>query len=472
MPPLLDAVKFLLSKIPLALKTTFSHIFGWSPTSQKWDLRTALTVTVLRDILCNSPPSTITEQQQATMRDPGVKGNMWISRVTIPPENALRDVLFTAIRSLGTRTEEFSKPLSEPITAEWTGHRANASAKTSEPALSEAEKFRCLMGEVKSDVTVLYFHGGSYYLMDPCTHRETVAGYAKLTQGRALSVRYRLAPQDPFPAALLDALTVYLSLLYPPENAFHNPVPPSHIVLAGDSAGGNLATVLLQTILHLHRTAPPSTLPTVPFHGKHVPIPLPAGIALNSPSLDLTRSMHNTEIGTRYDYLPPPTQNPANSPPCTIWPADPSRADLFCEGNSLCHPLVSPLLADWTGAPPMYISCGQELVADECCFLAQSAARKGVMVVWEQYEAMPHCFAQILAGTRVSERVLEGFARFIRDVVRAPGSIKTHGEFVEAKTLRSLAVDVRNLIDLDLDEVRRKAYCTRDNIVREFKGRR
>ncbi|KAL2787237.1 lipase/esterase [Aspergillus keveii] len=437
MPLSLDAVKFLLSKIPLALKTTFSHMFGWSPTSQKWDLRTALTVTILRDMLCNSPPSTITEQQQTTMHDPGVKGNMWISRVTIPPENALRDVLFTAIRSLGTRTEKFSEPLSEPITAEWTGYRANASAKTSEPAISEAEKFRCLMGEVKSDVTVLYFHGGSYYLMDPCTHRETVAGYAKLTQGRALSVRYRLAPQDPFPAALLDALTVYLSLLYPPETAFHNPVLPSHVVLAGDSAGGNLATVLLQTILHLHRTASPGTLPTVPFYGKHVPIPLPAGIALNSPSLDLTRSMHHTEIG-----------------------------------NSLCHPLVSPVLADWSGAPPMFISCGQELVSDECCFLAQSAARKGVVVVWEQYEAMPHCFAQILAGTSVSGRVLEGFARFIWDAVRAPGSIETHGEFIEAKTLRSLAVDVRNLVDLDLDEVRRKAYSTRDDIVHEFEGRR
>ncbi|KAL3459990.1 alpha/beta hydrolase fold-domain-containing protein [Aspergillus heterothallicus] len=399
MPLLLDAVEFLLSK--------------------KWDLRTALTVTILRDILCNSAPSTITEQQQATMHG--------------PRQNTLRDVLFTAIRSLRTRTENFSKPVSEPITAEWTGYRANALAKTSEPAIPEAERFRCLMAEVKSEVAVLYFHGGSYYLMDPCTHRETVVGYANLTQGRVLSVRYHLAPQHPFPAALLDALTVYLSLLYPPENAFHSAVPPSHIVLAGDSAGGNLATALLQTVFHLHRAASTSTLPTVLFHGKHVPIPLPAGIALNSPSLNLTRSMHDTEIGTRYDYLPPPSLNPANSPPCTIWPADPPRADL--------------------GAPPMFISCGQELVADECCFLAQSAARQGVVVVWERYEAMPHCFAQILAGTRVSGRALQGFTRFIRDVVMASGSIKTHGGFVEAKTLRSLAVDVEDLVDLDLDEV-------------------
>ncbi|KAL4878717.1 lipase/esterase [Aspergillus karnatakaensis] len=469
MPPLLDAVGFLLSKIPLVLKTALSHILGWSPTSQKWDLRTALTVTVLRDILCNSPPSTITEQQQNTMHDPGVKGNMWISRVTIPPSNTLKDVLCTAVRSLGTGAEEFSKPSAEPITAEWTGYRANASAKTPEPAIPEAEKFRCLMEEVKSDVTVLYFHGGSYYLMDPCTHRETVAEYAKLTQGRVLSVRYRLAPQSPFPAALLDALTVYLSLLYPPVNAFHNPVPPSHIVIAGDSAGGNLATALLQTILHLHRTAS-----TVPFNNKHLSIPLPAGIALNSPSLDLTRSMHTTEIGRRYDYLPPPSLNPANSPPCTIWPADPPRADLFCEGNALCHPLISPILADtdWTGAPPIFISCGQELVTEECCFFAQSAARKGAVVVWEQYEAMPHCFAQILAGTRVSRRALESFTQFIQDVVSDPGSIATRGVFIQAKTLRSAAVDVRNIVDLDLEEVRRKAWSTRDKIVREFEGRK
>jgi hypothetical protein len=79
------------------------------------------------------------------------------------------------------------------------------------------------------------------------------------------------------------------------------------------------------------------------FHGKPVKVRLPAGIALGSPSLDLTRSMQSSETHAQYDYLPPPSINPANSPPCDIWPANPPRADLFCEGSALCHPLVSLL---------------------------------------------------------------------------------------------------------------------------------
>ena len=71
------------------------------------------------------------------------------------------------------------------------------------------------MKECKSPVTVLYFHGGAYYLLDPSTHRPTTKKLAKLTGGRCYSVRYRLAPQNPFPAALLDALVSYLTLLYP-----------------------------------------------------------------------------------------------------------------------------------------------------------------------------------------------------------------------------------------------------------------
>jgi acetyl esterase/lipase len=56
------------------------------------------------------------------------------------------------------------------------------------------------------------------------------------------------------------------------------------------------------------------------FHGKPVKVRLPAGIALGSPSLDLTRSMQSSETHAQYDYLPPPSINPANSPPCDIWP--------------------------------------------------------------------------------------------------------------------------------------------------------
>ncbi|KAF7589137.1 hypothetical protein BBP40_004742 [Aspergillus hancockii] len=459
---------FLLGKIPLVIKTTVAHVLGLSPASQKWDLRTSLTVTIIRDVLCNSPPSTVTEQQQSTLQDPGVKGGMWVSRVTVPapPESALQDALFQAIQALGTGSEEYSKPSLQPVTAEWTGHRANVSTNTPEPRLSEVARYQCLMDETANDATLLYFHGGSYYLMDPCSHREAVAGYARRIGGRVLSVRYRLAPQNPFPSALLDALVVYLWLLYPPESAFHQPVPASHIVFAGDSAGGNLATVLLQTILQLHRGTSGGDLPLVMFYGTLGPVPLPAGIALTSPSLDLTRSMQSSETYAQYDYLPPPSFSSANSPPCAIWPADPPRVDLFCEGSALCHPLVSPVAApSWAGSPPIFICCGEELLKDECKFFAQKAARQGAKVIWEQYEAMPHCFAHVLQGSRASLRSLSSYADFVLKVVQGSGDISTKGEFFTARTLDSDPMNVSSLTKRTDEEVLKGLELARNRIV-------
>jgi len=81
---------------------------------------------------------------------------------------------------------------------------------------------------------IFYLHGGGFYLCDPATHRLTTKKLAKLTGGRCYSVRYRLAPQHPFPAALLDLLVSYLTLLYPPPGAFHEAVRPETLALAGD----------------------------------------------------------------------------------------------------------------------------------------------------------------------------------------------------------------------------------------------
>lgn len=55
--------------------------------------------------------------------------------------------------------------------------------------------------------------------------------------GRVLAVQYRLAPQDEFPAALVDAVMAYKYLVDPPKGALHKAVDPSKIVIAGDSAG-------------------------------------------------------------------------------------------------------------------------------------------------------------------------------------------------------------------------------------------
>lgn len=277
------------------LKTAAFQSLGISKESSKWDLKTALIVTTLRSIMAGST-SSITQQQNFSLKDPGIKGEMWVSSVMLPtPEDDIRQLLFQMITDMSDGEESYTKPSLEPVEAEWTGYRSGVSSDATVPqGLSEADKYRNMMGEVSSDVTILYFHGGAYYLMDPASHRPMCSKLAKITKGRALSVRYRLAPQHPFPAAVLDCLVAYLSLLYPPEGSLHQPIKPEHVIFAGDSAGGNMCLVLTLFLLHLKHTSQT----TLRWHGIDVQVPLPAGVAPNS---------------AWYGSLPFPPPHPSNT---------------------------------------------------------------------------------------------------------------------------------------------------------------
>ena len=443
------------------LKTALWHTIGQSATSSKWDLRTEITINILRDMIGpNSTPSSLGKTQRLTTKDPGIKGNVWVSKVKheVPEEDDVRQLLFKAIKDMGTGQEQWTEPESRPLEAEWNGYRASApDPKAPQPTTrDEKQEYANLMKEVTSKVTLLYFHGGAMYLLDPATYRPTTSRLAKETGGRVFNVRYRLAPSNPFPAALLDCFTAYLSLLYPPPGAPHEPVPASEIVFGGDSAGGTCCTALLQLLLQIHRSNPdPSQLPTVKFHGRQVEIPLPAGVAMTSPWLDITRGLPSIEGLVQYDYLPPPSQTDTREFPAdAIWPADPPRADLYCEGSALLHPLVSPLASEsWEGSPPLFFSLGQEMLRDEDAVLAQRAVKQGVQVVWREFEAMPHCFAMLLENNNGAPVHYKEYAKFCREVVEGQG-VRTNGEFIKAKTLERSEVDVRSgLTELTDSEV-------------------
>jgi hypothetical protein len=114
----------------------------------------------------------------------------------------------------------------------------------------------------------------------------------------------------------------------------------------------------------------------------------------------------------------------------------------------LAHPLVSPLAANpesWKGAPPIFISCGEETISLECKVFASILAKQGVKVVWEQYEAMPHCFSHLFMKKKVGKTGVEGVAKFVKRVVAVPQGIRTRGWSVEAKSLERREVDVCGL---------------------------
>ncbi|KAG8979008.1 hypothetical protein FRC05_009218 [Tulasnella sp. 425] len=124
--------------------------------------------------------------------------------------------------------------------------------------------------EMEGTPCMLYVHGGGGYFGSIDQQRYTMHRYARKMNGRVFAINYRLAPQYPFPCAIHDALSAYFYLLEPPEGAEHEPVDPSLIILAGDSAGGNIILALLQVI-------------------RDTGLPAPAGAVLISPWTTVTR---------------------------------------------------------------------------------------------------------------------------------------------------------------------------------------
>ncbi|PNH40461.1 hypothetical protein VD0004_g6545 [Verticillium dahliae] len=449
----------ILPKVPLIVQTALLHILHLSASAKHLDLHGELIVAVLRSFLQTNKPRTVSSTQRLVNRDPGVKGRIWVANYAapVPPETGVRDALTAAIEALQDHSTASSAkaPLRLPrivaVEAEWTGYRAAAAQDATLPAMSERERYDEMQKEVQTPLTVLYFHGGAYYVGDPCAYRAVTKKLAKLTGGRCYSVRYRLAPQNPFPAAVLDALASYLALLYPPPDAYHEAVEAQNIVFSGDSAGGNLSLALLQTLLELQRQRR-----TIAWFGEEREVPLPAGVAACSPWMDITQSSPSWEANGAFDYLPTPTRHRAISiPPCEAWPASPPRTSMYADDALLAHPLATLLMArDWTGAPPVYVCTGWELLADEDKYIAKHLRSQGVPVVFEEYEGMPHCFVLLMPGTPNAQRCFEGWAGFMKAVVGTFGGIESRAVSIKAKTLEETELSFESLSEVTEEAMR------------------
>lgn len=154
-------LKALLIRIPLILKTLFLHGVHMSPVTGKQDLRTELTTAIIRSFITFKLP--LGQTQKNSMRDPGIKGPMWVSKVVLPePGFGVRDAVLSAIESLRSGEETFDFPAVDAVEAEWTGYRSGVGKRTPQPDISEEQKYRELRRESTSDMTILYFHGGAY----------------------------------------------------------------------------------------------------------------------------------------------------------------------------------------------------------------------------------------------------------------------------------------------------------------------
>ena len=101
------------------------------------------------------------------------------------------------------------------------------------------------------------------------------------------------------------------------------------------------------------------------------------------------------------------------------------------------------------------------MLQDECKAVASLAANQGVTVVWEQYEAMPHCFVLLLEYLDAGQRGFRNWVAFCTQVAAGidndeEARFKTKGTWFAAKTCKETAVDVRSLSVYSREEVAEK----------------
>jgi acetyl esterase/lipase len=199
---------------------------------------------------------------------------------------------------------------------------------------------------------ILFFHGGGYVAGSAFGYRHLAGALALASRRPVVTPEYRLAPENPYPAALEDALRVYLSVV-------DAGTEPATISVAGDSAGAGLAMSLLLVLRD----------------GRN---PLPGSALLMCPWVDLSGA----------------TQRQPEETPIVVSTAVTQRfAELYLAGHPSDDPLLTPLETDLRGLPPILVQAATgDSLAPEAHVLAERGRAAGVEISLELYPVPTHDF--------------------------------------------------------------------------------
>ncbi|CAG8565788.1 14413_t:CDS:2 [Cetraspora pellucida] len=324
----------------------------------------------------------------------------------------------------------------------------------------------------ETDNVILYLHGGGFCFGSPKTIRIITQKFTELAGSRVFAPDYRLSPQSQFPAALCDSIAAYLYLINPGPNAGFEPINPKRIILAGESAGGNL---VFTTILSL----------------RDAELPLPAGAIV---LVDLTQSMPskwNPELD-KVDYVPSeldvfiklplsPAMNEFHAdakaladkialknPKIVSHPSftEVPRFQLYCANEAIYNILISsPMLAESLGnLPPILCQVGgDEKFRDEAVLICHKAAspheyqlpsyatenfekspfKKPTKVILEVYDDMPHAW-HMFTFSKPSQIAIERCCDFIKRVASIEDNNTSTIDLIKEETV-SPSISVSSL---------------------------
>lgn len=237
---------------------------------------------------------------------------------------------------------------------------------------------RCLRfaGHGEPRATLLHFHGGALRIGCPEQVGPFAAAVAAQCDVDVVCPAYRLAPEYPFPAAIVDAWAVFSALRLQEGRI---------VAISGDSAGGAIAASL--TALAVSYGA------------------VPAALMLLSPWLDLTV--------THESY----TANAATDPWFSQAAAQ-AAAALYLQGAAPDHPCASPLHGRLLGFPPTFINVGsREVLAGDAIGMAQRVRNAGVTIELDLVEEMEHVAVTRDPTLSANARVMGRLTNFLRPLV-------------------------------------------------------
>lgn len=225
---------------------------------------------------------------------------------------------------------------------------------------------------------VLHCHGGGYSTGSCLYARTLTSKLAESTSMDVLCFDYRLAPENPYPAAIEDAMKAWNYLMLLGYGA-------RDVILTGDSAGGNLALALSLKLKEQRRL-------------------LPRGLVLMSPWTDLTSSGESFESKSSLD-------------PVLNRPYIDRMVSAYAVGQDLKDPMVSPLFGRFEGFPPTYIQVGEnEILLSDAVRLHQAFVDANVPVKMDIYPGMWHVFQ--MSPVKAAREAMNKNAEFIYDICR------------------------------------------------------
>jgi acetyl esterase len=231
---------------------------------------------------------------------------------------------------------------------------------------------------------LVYFHGGGFVLCDLESHDSCCRRLANGVGAVVVSVDYRLAPESPFPAAVKDA---WAALDWVASHISELGGDPGRLVVAGDSAGGNLAAVV--AMLARDRGGP-----AIAFQ------------ILIYPVVDQRRKSSVTSPHTASGVL---------SAEHMQWFTE----QYLGRDGDRTNVLASPILGDLAGLPPAHIVTGEfDPLCDEDEDFARQLNAAGVPVTVRRYDRMFHGFFNLADHLPIAEQATNDVCAVLRHALR------------------------------------------------------